>query len=116
MNVERIISVAVTLVSLLLGAFSAIKERKSKKDVAITNEIADAAVKTSDFRLKMCQGLPSLITEAERVFVGEKMGQARQSYVLAKIEIQCVKNNVEFDEDDWINRIKDVMATPQSKE
>ena len=72
--------------------------------------------KTKRIKLaKILQTLPTYIKEAEAVF-GAKTGVAKLAYVLNKINIDCLKNDIEFIEEDWKVEIEDILSTPQKKE
>lgn len=61
------------------------------------------------------QTLPSLISEAEKIF-GSKSGAAKLSYVLNRVEINCLRNNVDFNLDDFTYEVERILSTPQKKE
>lgn len=72
--------------------------------------------KTKRIKLaKILQALPTYIKEAEAVF-GTKTGIAKLTYVLNKINIDCIKADIEFDEEEWKVEIEDILSTPQKKE
>lgn len=71
--------------------------------------------KTKRIKLaKILQTLPTYIKEAEAVF-GAKTGVAKLAYVLNKINIDCLKADIDFDEDQWKVEIEDILGTPQKK-
>jgi len=95
-----IISASVAVVGLIYSFYETITKGPKKKRIELA---------------KILQALPSYIKEAETIF-GAKTGVAKLAYVLNKINIACIKANVDFDEDQWKVEIEDILSTPQKKE
>ncbi len=63
---------------------------------------------------KIAQKLPEFISEAENIF-GAGNGAAKLTYVLNKVQIECLKNNVEFNEEQFKGEIENILSTPEKK-
>ena len=94
-----IISTAVSIVGIVYSFIATIlKSRKSK------------SVKLG----KILQALPAYIQEAETIF-GAKTGVAKLAYVLNKVNMDCIKERVDFIAEDWTVEVEDILMTPQKK-
>jgi len=90
------ISIIATIYAILCN------NKKAKKQKLV--EIAKISQKTLEY-----------ICEAEQIF-GTKQGNSKLAFVLNKIEMECIKKHVEFDENDWKVEIEKILKTPQKKE
>ena len=60
---------------------------------------------------KVVQKLPEFINEAETIF-GSGTGTAKMAYVLNKVQMACMQNNVEFNENQFKVEIEKILNTP----
>lgn len=58
--------------------------------------------------------IPGYINEAEKLFVGEKLGASKLNYVLTKLQIYALKKGVEIDESVLTEQIESVLSTPHA--
>ena len=63
---------------------------------------------------KVVQKLPEYITEAEKIF-GAGTGTAKMDYVLNKVQMACMQNNVEYNENQFKVEIEKILATPTTQ-
>ncbi len=63
---------------------------------------------------KIVQKLPEFIAEAEKIF-GSGNGTAKLTYVLNKVQIECLKNKVEYNEEQFKGEIENILSTPEKK-
>lgn len=62
--------------------------------------------------------LPEWIAEAEDIYPGHLTGPSKLQYVLMKVEMACIKNNLNFEEyeEDFKMQIEDILSAPHKKE
>ena len=65
--------------------------------------------------LNIFANVPSYVSQAEQIF-GPGNGKAKLQWVITKIQIDCVKANVEISEDAAAKEVERVLETPQKKE
>ena len=65
--------------------------------------------------LDIMSKIPGLISEAEKTFTGQKQGKARLSWVLSKLENECLRANVKLSEAELTEAIENTLETPQKK-
>lgn len=94
------ITTGISIISIILSIIFNNKKAKSKKIVELA---------------KVVQKLPGYIAEAESIF-GAGTGTAKMAYVLNKVQIDCLTNKVEYNEDQMKGEIENILATPQKKE
>ena len=99
-TITTIASLAITAVSIIVAITKGLKTGKSQK-------IVDYA--------KIVKKIPDYINEAEQV-LGEKQGAAKLQYVLNKLHIECLQNEVEYIELDLMYEVEKILTTPQKKE
>lgn len=95
-----IVSTAVSIVGIVYSVIATILKSKKTKSVKLA---------------QIMQTLPSYIKEAETVF-GGNTGAAKLVYVLNKVCIDCIKNHLDYNQDDWTVEIEEILSTPQKKE
>ena len=100
-NVTLWTTVASTAVGIIGYVISIIARKKNKSE-----KLVDLA--------KIVQKLPEFITEAEKIF-GAGNGTAKMAYVLNKVQIECLKNNVTYNEDQFKGEIENILTTPEKK-
>lgn len=69
---------------------------------------------TKDGLLKFAeilQDVPGLIIEAEKM-LGSGTGAAKLQYVLNKIHLKCLENNVKYTEIDVVKTVETILSTP----
>lgn len=91
-NWSILLSVAISFASLIAYIIKARREGNTKK------------------QLKLFEQIPDLVREAELMFVGEKQGLSRLNYVLTKLRVYALENNIKVDtislEDQVNNEVK----------
>lgn len=100
---ERIITIssgAAAAITTIISILANIKKNKKGKIVQLA---------------KICQKISNYINEAEKIF-GSGTGSAKLAYVLNKVQIECITNKVEYNEDQWKGEIERTLSTPQKKE
>lgn len=78
-NWELLISIIISVVSLVLTFIKARKAGNTKKQLELYSQI------------------PNLVREAELMFIGEKQGLSRLNYVLTKLRVYALENNISID-------------------
>lgn len=101
MAVSEIISIACACVFAVVSVFVNV--------VALFKKNKKAKV------LEILANVPCYVSQAEQIF-GAGNGQAKLQWVLTKIQIDCVKANVDITEDKAKEEIEKVLDTPQKKE
>lgn len=91
------LSIGLAVVSIIVAFIGFIKNKKTQKVSAILAKI------------------PNYIIEAETIF-GGGTGKAKLAYVLNKIQVDCVKANINISEEVLTQQIENVMETPQKKQ
>ena len=87
---------AVGIIATIIAIFSNKKKGKSQKLVELA---------------KVVQKLPGYIQEAESIF-GGGTGTAKMAWVLNKVQMECLTNKVEYNEEDFKVEIENILATP----
>lgn len=80
----------------------------------ILNKKKNKADKLVDLA-QIIEKLPEFITEAEKIF-GSGNGTAKLAYVLNKVQIECLKNKIEYNEEEIRLKVEEILKTPQKKE
>lgn len=93
------ISVVAVLFSIIKGIINS-KNNKSTANVIKLNEIISE--------------IPRTVTEAEDIF-GSGNGLAKLNYVLNKIQIKCLQNQVTFNETEIRDKVEEILETPEKK-
>lgn len=104
--VQLVLSIGVSAISLVGFVVTFIKNTKNK-----------GSVKTLEVAILLNQvisNIPKYIKEAEAIF-GGGTALAKINYTLNKLQIDCVKNGVEFDENVFKDKIEEILETPQKK-
>ena len=101
-NVTIWTTIATTAVGIVGYVISFILNKKKNK----SDKLVDLA--------KVVQKLPEFIAEAENIF-GAGNGNAKLAYVLNKVQIECLKNKVEFNEEQFKGEIENILRTPEKK-
>ncbi|UPW40907.1 hypothetical protein [Sigmofec virus UA08Rod_6125] len=93
-------SIVITATTTIIAIVKAKKENKKSKLVKLA---------------KIVQQIPGLIAEAEQT-LGSGTGKAKLRYVLNAIQIECLKAQIEYKEDEIKVEIENILSTPQKKE
>lgn len=64
---------------------------------------------------KIAQKLTGYIAEAETIF-GAGTGTAKMAYALNKVQMDCLRSKVDYNEEQWKEEIENILTTPQKKE
>lgn len=104
---EFIISGVSFLVTAATTIIAAIKGKKSKTKAQKQNQLVSLA--------KIAQKIPGYISEAEEA-LGPGKGKAKLRYVMRELEIECIKANIEFQEENLKVEIEKILETPQKKQ
>lgn len=91
-----IIGAAGSIVGTVISIIKSTQKNKSQKIVELA---------------KIVQDLPKYINESEQIF-GSGTGTAKLAYVLNKVQMQCMVNGVEYDEQGFTTEIEKILATP----
>ena len=94
-----IVSTAVSIGGIVYSFIATILKSKKSKSVKLA---------------KILQVLPAYIQEAEAIF-GAKTGVAKLAYVLNKVNMDCIKDRVDFNAEEWTTEVEDILTTPQKK-
>ena len=97
--ITTITGLAITTVSIIVAITKGLKTGKTQKIVQYA---------------KIVKKIPDYINEAEQV-LGEKQGAAKLQYVLNKVHIECLQNDINFVELDIAYEIEKILSTPQKK-
>lgn len=95
-QIETYIGIAVGIISIIGSIWLLFKNKKIKTVADITSKI------------------PSYVSEAEEIF-GTGTGAAKLSYVINKVQIDCVKASVKMTDTEIKAKVEEILATPQSK-
>lgn len=90
---------------------------KKKKLNAITDEQekAEEEARITRGRIQIVESIPTYIKNAETMLNGEKTGLAKFNLVIQWVQIQCLMNNIPYDEAYFTNIIEDILGTPTKK-
>ena len=91
-----IASSAVGIITTIIAIWTNKKKSKSQKVVELA---------------KIVQKLPGHIKEAEDIF-GGGTGTAKMAWVLSKAQMECLANNVPYNEEQFKVEIENILATP----
>lgn len=97
------ISIATTAIGIITTIISIITNKSKTKSQKLV-ELA-----------KIVQKLPGYIQEAETIF-GAGTGTAKMAYVLNKVQLDCIQNKVEYNEEQFKGEIENILSTPKKKE
>lgn len=97
------ISIATTAIGIITTIISIVTNKSKTKSQKLV-ELA-----------KIVQKLPGYIQEAETIF-GAGTGTAKMAYVLNKIQLDCITNKVEYNEEQFKGEIENILSTPKKKE
>ena len=95
-----IITTAIGVITSIWGVVASKKKSKNQKFVELA---------------KIVKKLPGYITESETIFGGGH-GVAKISYVLNKVQMDCLRAKVEYNEEQFKGEIENILSTPQKKE
>ena len=93
-------SIAITAATTIIALIKIKKSNKQTKLVSLA---------------KIVQKIPEYIKEAESIF-GSKTGQAKLRYVLNSLQVECLKANIEYQEEELKVEIENILSTPEKKE
>lgn len=105
-KLQLIITYSTTAVSVIAILFSIIKGIINRKN----NTNTEGTLKLNE----IVSQIPEIISEAETLY-GGGMGLAKLNYVLQKIQIKCITQQVEYNEKEIKNKIEEVLTAPQKK-
>ena len=91
-----IIGAAGSIIATVISIIKSTQKNKSQKLVELAKIVKD---------------LPKYINESEQIF-GGGTGPAKLAYVLNKVQMQCMANGVEYDEQGFTAEIEKILATP----
>ena len=91
---------AIGVISTIIAIFTNKKKNKSQKIIELA---------------KVVQKLPKFIQEAEKIF-GGGTGTAKKAWVLQKIQMECLRNKVDYNESEFSYEIENILTTPTKKE
>ena len=106
-GVSFLVTAATTIIAAIKGKKSKTKTKEAKKQIEEKNKLVKLA--------KIAQKIPCFISEAEEA-LGTGTGKAKLRYVLRELEIECLKANIEFQEEDLKVEIERILETPQKKQ
>lgn len=113
----EILSVIITLCSIALGAISWIHSTIKRKKVASIKDEAEKAKeeeRIAKCKLAIIERIPSYCENAEQVF-GAKTGIAKNSMVVSWVQIDCLRDNIPYDEAYFKEHIEAVLQAPHKK-
>lgn len=103
MNIEKILSIILSSVTVIittvLSVVTSLKSRKLTFEDILTY-------------------IPQYINEAERLFPtlqNFKQGEAKFNFVKNKVQIECLKAHIAYDDTKVTNTIENYLTTPQRK-
>ena len=91
-----VITAAIGAITTIISIIASNKKNKAQKLVELA---------------KVVQKLPEYINEAETIF-GTGTGTAKMAYVLNKVQMACMQNKVEYNENQFKVEIEKILATP----
>lgn len=94
-----IATTAISIITTVISVFANKNKNKSQKLVELA---------------KIVQKLPGYIQEAETIF-GAGTGTAKMAYVLNKVQLDCITNKVEYNEEQFKGEIENILTTPEKK-
>ena len=97
------ISIASTAIGIITTIISIITNKSKTKSQKLV-ELA-----------KIVQKCAGYIQEAETIF-GAGTGTAKMAYVLNKVQLDCIQNKVEYNEEQLKGEIENILSTPKKKE
>lgn len=103
---QIIISLLITLASTITAVFGWLKARKLSGE---SNALSSVVMLSQVY-----DDLPKYIEEAETLF-GSGFGLAKMTYVLTKVQSQCLAYSLPYNEDIIKTKVENILATPQSK-
>lgn len=65
--------------------------------------------------LEVLANVVTYVEQAEQIF-GAGNGQAKLQWVLTKVQIDCVKNNVKLTDEEIAKQVESILSTPNKKE
>lgn len=108
MTIEQIIDICLiaigaagTIIGIVKGKKSSTKTKKLEKVVTFA---------------QLVQRLPEIICKVERLLPSTsevKFGEQKLELALKEVEMECLKNNVEYDEKAFTYEIEKILETPQ---
>lgn len=87
---------------------------KKKQQAKLTGENEEITKKNT--LMEIWENLPEYISQAEQIFNQSGSGTAKKLFVENLVQIDCIKNGVEFDKVTTSNKIEEILNTPQKKE
>lgn len=87
---------------------------KKKQQAKLTGENEEITKKNT--LMEIWENLPEYISQAEQIFSQSGSGTAKKLFVENLVQIECIKNGVEFDKVTTSNKIEEILNTPQKKE
>lgn len=94
--ISIIVSSIITVGSIVASLFATSAKNKKARALEILGTVAD------------------YVKQAETLF-GSGNGTAKLQWVLTKVQIDCVKNNVKISDETINNEVERVLATPEKK-
>lgn len=116
---EKIITYVLFAISIATYAIYLYIKSKINKKTKTTNQEELAKFKSIVELAKIVQKIPELVIRAEQLFPSTddtKYGTAKLEYVLKELQILCITNSVEYQEEALKYEIEKVLKTPQIKE
>lgn len=113
----EVVSIIITLFSIALGIVSWIHTTIKRRKVASISDEAERAKeeqRIATCRLSILERVPEYCKNSEQVF-GTKTGIAKYSMVISWIQIDCLRENIPFDEEYYKDRIESILDAPQKK-
>lgn len=107
MNSEIITAGVSIIIAIATTIITTISSKKKNNQTANANKKVEYA--------KIIQKLPDYIKEAEEIF-GNGNGTAKKIFVLNTIQVDCLKANIEYLQENFEFEIEKILETPQKKE
>ena len=108
-------SLAITAVTTIFAIIKYLQAKRSSKSAKATAEENEKLRKVNTLA-KIIQQIPELVSKAEKLFptTGEtKFGPQKLEYVLKELQILCMEQNIEYQENEFTFEIEKILSTPQ---
>ena len=108
-------SLAITAVTTIFAIIKYLQAKKCSKSAKATAEENEKLRKVNTLA-KIIQQIPELVSKAEKLFptTGEtKFGPQKLEYVLKELQILCMEQNIEYQENEFTFEIEKILSTPQ---
>ena len=108
-------NLAITAITTVFAVIKYLQAKRSSKSAKATAEENEKLRKVNTLA-KIIQQIPELVSKAEKLFptTGEtKFGPQKLEYVLKELQILCMEQNIQYQENEFTFEIEKILSTPQ---